>query len=661
MKLRALVVEDRPDDAELLALKLRGAGFDLHWRRVETETELSKALHTEAWDIVLSDYGLPAFSGPAALQVVRREAPEIPFIIVSGSVGEELAVLSLKAGASDFFLKGKLDRLPNAVEREVREARLRREGQEATVRLRESEERLRVLFEQVIVGIARSDAEGRIIFVNDRFCEIVWRSREELLQMKLQDLTHPADLARNTEYFTRTIEEGTSYTLEKRYLRPDATHVWVRNCVSVLRGASGESIGTVAVVQDISGERRAAEALAESEVRFRSMADSAPVMLWVTDEAGAATYLNRQWYEFTGQTEMTGLGRGWLRAVHPDDADIAGDIFADADRRREPFRLEYRIRRADGEYRWAINSALPRTTITGEGMGGFIGSVIDITERKQSEEALREALQARDEFLSIASHELRTPLTSLQLQVHTLSKRMTEYTREGKEEWLIKRLATIQRQSGRLERLVDELLDIARIVGGRLQLELEPVELGGVVREVVAELEERSRQETHPPEIILKVQDGISGRWDRMRLEQVVNNLLSNALKYGAGKPITLGVVEREGVALLTVEDRGIGIDPHHQDRIFGRFERAVSTRHYGGLGLGLFVVRQVVEAMGGTIGVVSAPDQGATFTVRLPLAGPAMIGPPSNESRFSGSNPAASASASVQASNNNQNNQPVT
>ncbi len=234
----------------------------------------------------------------------------------------------------------------------------------------------------------------------------------------------------------------------------------------------------------------------------------------------------------------------------------------------------------------------------------------------------QEALHVRDEFMSIASHELKTPLTPLQLQIHTLEKRTRDLVRDDSSGiWLEDHLATIRRQSDRLDRLVGELLDMSRLMHGRLHLELERVDLREVTRAAVADF--AGRTDLPRSEVRVEIAPGIMGHWDRLRLEQVISHLLSNALKYGQGQPITIEGRVAGGQALFTVEDHGIGIAPADQDRVFGRFERAVPSRHYGGFGLGLFIARQVVEALGGMITISSEPGKGAAFTVSLPLAGP--------------------------------------
>jgi signal transduction histidine kinase len=229
----------------------------------------------------------------------------------------------------------------------------------------------------------------------------------------------------------------------------------------------------------------------------------------------------------------------------------------------------------------------------------------------------QEAIRIREEFLSIASHEMYTPITSLLLVVESLRRNLEHGSTEASAQ-LKRSLAIAERQGRRLAMLVRSLLDVSRIQGGRLVLDLDGVELGALVREVTGHL---AADLAHAGcELELELDAGIEGRWDRLRLEQVVTNLISNALKYGAGKPVTVAVRRSATHARLEVRDRGIGIPPEAQAKLFSPFERAVSFRQYGGLGLGLFICRRIVEAHGGTIGVRSAPGQGATFTVELPL-----------------------------------------
>jgi signal transduction histidine kinase/PAS domain-containing protein len=230
----------------------------------------------------------------------------------------------------------------------------------------------------------------------------------------------------------------------------------------------------------------------------------------------------------------------------------------------------------------------------------------------------QDAIRLRDEFLSIASHELKTPLTPLSLKLQMLSKELRKQPDSALRRSVEDYVATGARQVKKLSELVSDLLDVTRISGGKLRLEFEDVDLATLVREVVGRHEpEAARLGSN---LVLDIQGTVVGRWDRLRLEQVITNLVDNAIKYGSGKPVQVRVQVGGARVMLQVSDEGIGIAPEYLPRIFGRFERAVSERHYGGLGLGLYITRTIVEAMGGNIGVESRPGEGSLFTVELPL-----------------------------------------
>lgn len=227
----------------------------------------------------------------------------------------------------------------------------------------------------------------------------------------------------------------------------------------------------------------------------------------------------------------------------------------------------------------------------------------------------QETIRLRDEFLTVASHELRTPMTSLVLAVQGLVELSSGTSVE--QDSVSKSARMAERQLQRLTRLVRELLDLRWIESGHLTLELEKVELGALVREVVAQFALDLARAKMP--LMVRATRPIVGNWDRSRVEQVVTNLLSNAIKFGGGRPIEITVDADAGMARLEVEDHGIGISPEQQQHIFERFGRAVSAHHDGGLGLGLYTSRQIVEAHHGSIHLESQPGRGATFTVEVP------------------------------------------
>ncbi|HVE55067.1 MAG TPA: ATP-binding protein, partial [Ramlibacter sp.] len=378
--------------------------------------------------------------------------------------------------------------------------------------------------------------------------------------------------------------------------------------------------------------REAGAALRESEARFRNMADHAPVMMWVTDATGYCTYLNRRWYEMTGQAPEQALGYGWLEATHPDDRAHAERAFVEANARREVFQSEYRLRRADGTYRWAIDAAAPRFTEAGEYLG-YVGSVIDITERKEAEDLLQEINtklarrvneageqdRRKNEFLATLAHELRNPLAPLRNGVELL-KRLGAVQPERTPQVL----AMMERQLTHMVRLVDDLMDIARVSRGKVELRRERVQLAAVVQSALETSRPLVERSQHSLEVALPTGEiWLDG--DPTRLAQVLGNVINNAAKYTPpGGHIALEAQVSGGTVVIAVRDDGIGIAPELLGAVFDLFVQGPQTlaAAQGGLGIGLSLVRKLVELHGGVVAVESpGVGQGTTVRITLPLA----------------------------------------
>jgi PAS domain S-box-containing protein len=353
-----------------------------------------------------------------------------------------------------------------------------------------------------------------------------------------------------------------------------------------------------------------------SDDRDRRLLDTMPQCIWAADADGRVTYWNRAGLEYCGiDAGQLNDGAFW-DVFHVDDRDEARVDWERGLRGEPTFERQVRLRRAsDGQFRWHLVRAVAERDEGGV-VVGWIATATDIDDQKRAEDLLREAVIVRDDFLSVASHELRTPLTALKLEVSNLL-RLARLDAGSERARLIAKVERIDAQATRLRAFIDDLIDVARLAAGHLELHVGPIDLAALAGEVGARfIDEAARLGST---LVIDAREQAIGHWDRERLEQVVSNLLSNAVKYGDGKPIDVTVRTEGGVAQLVVRDRGLGIAARDQDRIFGRFERAASSGNFGGIGLGLWIVKQIVGVFGGTIKVESALGTGSVFTVELP------------------------------------------
>ncbi len=374
--------------------------------------------------------------------------------------------------------------------------------------------------------------------------------------------------------------------------------------------------------------KRAEEALRASEEKFRILADTAPVMIWTSGPDRLCDFFNKPWLDFTGRRMEEEMGGGWTKGVHPDDHDRCLETYVMSFDAREPFEMEYRLRRHDGEYRWVLDHGVPRFSAGGDFLG-YIGSCIDITERKRAEEereqlaweqaaraAAESANRAKDEFLAMVSHELRSPLNAILGYARMLRAGAVDSEDRDKAAAVIERSAKAQLQ------IIEDLLDSARIIAGKLRIEPGPVDLVPVLQAAL----DTARPAADAKGVHLVADFGPwpeQARGDPARLQQVVWNLLANAIKFTPeGGRVELRMEGDADNVRVTVSDNGKGIEPEFLPFVFESFRQAdpSSARRYGGLGLGLSLVRRLVELHGGTVEAASkGAGRGATFTVTLP------------------------------------------
>ncbi|WP_414512264.1 ATP-binding protein [Nostoc sp. PCC 9305] len=383
--------------------------------------------------------------------------------------------------------------------------------------------------------------------------------------------------------------------------------------------------------QEILERQRILEILRQSEERYRYLAEAIPQLVWTTKPNGECDYFNQNWCEYTGLTLEQSLGSGWLAALHPDDVQRADKVWSDAVKNSTIYNNEYRFKRAaDGSYRWQLARGLPLKDEQGFVVKWF-GTCTDIHEQKQILEERAHLLELeqvarakaetanriKDEFLAVLSHELRTPLNAILGWSKLLQTRRLDQTKTSEA------LATIERNATLQVQLIEDLLDISRILQGKLTLNITKINLKSTVLSALQTMQLAA--ETKLIEVNTVFEPGVGQiMGDSTRLQQVVWNLLSNAIKFTPrGGKVEVRLQETDGYAQIIVSDTGKGISADFLPFVFDYFRQAdsTSTRNFGGLGLGLAIVRNIIEMHGGIVKADSHGEgQGAIFTVSLPL-----------------------------------------
>ncbi len=490
---RMLYLEDDPADARLIREHLRKSGLDadivIAGSREVFETELS----TGGYDLVLSDFHVPGFSGLEALELVRALDPHLPFILVTGALGDERAVELLRSGATDCVLKDRLARLAPAIKRAVSEHVAQRRHNEIQARLAEAHRLSKLAAEAARMGSWQLNLAGGTLDCSEEFLSLLGVQRTD----------------------------------------------WA---------------GTIGALEAL---------------------------------------------------------------MHPGDVEHRRRVHADAVKHRRFMELEFRIPRADGEVRWMY---LRGDCVLGaDGVpASFLGVMMDITERKQMEDALRDADRRKDEFLAMLAHELRNPLAPIYNGLSILRRTAAKSTETEKIH------AMLERQMHHIIRLVDDLFDISRFTLGKIKLNLQSVELQKILQNAV-EMSQPSIEARHHHLDISMPSRPVMLDADVVRLAQVLSNLLNNAARYtGEGGRLWLGARVEGDSALISVRDSGIGIPESMLDRVFDLFTQIGgddrSTK--SGLGVGLAMARMLVELHGGKVEARSAgAGQGSEFVVRLPVS----------------------------------------
>jgi len=805
---RILLLEDSRLDAELTQEMLHGAGIDGQWIHVDSRQEFEDALKGEV-DLILADYSLPSFDGMSAMRMARSQHPDVPFILVSGTLGEETAIDALKSGATDYVLKQRLSRLGPAAVRALRESeerrerrRAEREREELVVQLRaesarlnqaldallESEERYRAVGELIPYGVWECDPSGAVTYLSQAFCDmlglrleecrngawlqrvppverdrmraewahvvqnghswdyeyriiggdgaertvlsrgapvhdgqgritswvginlditdrkrateaqrrseeryrflaesipqIVWTAEPDgqvdYLNHRWTEFTgvtvdqgrglawllmlHPDDEEYVRSAWRAAVESGAPFEVECRFKRSrDGSFHWHLVRAEPMRDEHGRVTKWFGACTDIDDRKRAADALRESEERFRNMADNAPVMVWTSSPDGGLVFFNRTWLAFTGRSAQQERGEGWLEGVHEEDRERVADAYRFAFRARRGFSAEYRTWHAHGGYRWVINTGVPRF-VAGGGFAGYIGSCIDISDRKHAEETLRRAHDELEVRVAERTGELSQLNQSLQREI-TERRRAEQAVREFQAELAhVTRMSTMgEMASGLAHELNQPLAAIVNftqgcirrmrsgapvsleMLGAMEQVAAQATRAGDIIRrlrtfvkkqgpqrsterlnELVSEVAGFAEVEARQRGVLIRVEQEPAlppVLADKIQIQQVVLNLVRNGLEametVHGDRVLVLRTAQRDAdMVQVCVTDCGRGLPPGDADQIFQPF---FTTKSHG-LGMGLSISRSIIEAHGGRLWAEPTQECGATFVFTLPV-----------------------------------------
>lgn len=488
--------------------------------------------------------------------------------------------------------------------------------------LRESEERFRTIFENAGLGAALVDWEGHPVKCNPALQRMLGYDESELRNMVFSAFTHPDDIELDWKLYGELVAgKHDKYEIEKRFITKEGRCLWGQLTVSQVKNKDGTPAKyMVGMVVDVTERKRAEAELRESEARFRLVADSAPVMIWMSGTDKLCTYFNKPWLDFTGRSREQELGNGWAEGVHAEDLQRCLDTYTRAFDRLEAFRMEYRLRRHDGEYRWVLDIGVPRFNPDGS-FAGYIGSCIDVTEQRRSDEQLRQVQEdlarvtrvvAMGELAAAIAHEVNQPLTAIVTNANFCLRRLDGAT--SKPDELRAAITAIASDGTRASGVISRIRSLLK-KGAPDRAELD-------INEIIQDVTTLLRHEFTRSRVSLRTElasDLPRVPGDPVQLQQVLINLIMNAIEATRSsanerRTILIRSAKNPDGVVVQVQDSGPGIEPGLAGRIFEPF----FTTKAEGIGMGLSITHSIIESHGGHLGIVPS-STGAVFEFTLP------------------------------------------
>jgi PAS domain S-box-containing protein len=442
----------------------------------------------------------------------------------------------------------------------------------------------------------------------------------------------PKDRARMQSAVETAMLNGRAYKIEHQVVWPDGSTHWLLGQGKTLL-KDGKPVRMLGTTINIDDRKEAEQKLRETERRFRTVADTAPVLIWIIDAGGSVEYVNRQWHEFTGAGMEASSGDAWINQIYETDRQHTVDNFKRHFLQKKPFEMQFRLRHHSNEYRWVLAKGSPRFSEDHEFLG-YIGTCSDVHELKQAmaqqrkleastallkaERAQLLALNtAKDDFISLASHQLRTPATGVKQYIGMLIEGYGGLLSDDQQ--II--LRTAYRSNERQLKIIDDLLRVAHVDAGRVVLKKEQCDIVKLVSEVVAE--ERSVFEQRNQAVHIKgLKKNITAHVDIPRIRMVLENIVDNATKYTPeGKQIRVTIADAKDTVRIRIKDEGVGIAKADIPKLFHKFSRINNSLSMvvGGSGLGLYWAKEIIDLHKGAISINSELHRGSTFTITIP------------------------------------------
>jgi len=622
-KIKILHLEDSLRDSELIHSIIESGNIGHQYFLADNEKDFQNILETENIDVILSDYSLPDYDGYAALKVAREKYSNIPFIFVSGKMGEDAAINAMLNGATDYVLKNKPERLVPAINRALKEHRLEIKHIRAEAALKKSEERFKAIFNDAPMGIALvASLTGKIHNVNPMFAKIAGRTIAEMANIDWMSITHPDDIQLDSYNMAKLVAgEINGFQMEKRYIHPDGSFVWINMTISHILYDDKSQPRHLCMIEDISERKQAEQELviANKELAFQNEEkEKRAAELVIADKE-----LAFQDKEKGKRAEELGIAKIELafqddeKGKRAEELIIANKELVFQNNEKEKRAAELDIANKELAFQNEVKEKRAAELIIANKELAFQNN----EKEKRAEELIiakekaEESDKLKTAFLQNMSHEIRTPLNgiigfSALLNDEDISKdEIKEYT-------------TLINQSGRrLIEIVNNVLDISKIQTGQIKIEKKPVLINSMFMDLTTFFSSIAKAKNISLNYHNQNDKDRTIYSDEAKVHQILVNLINNAVKFTKSGNIDYGFEIKDDFIQLYVKDTGIGIPQELNDKIFDRFIQVEQsmTKNFEGAGLGLAISRGLVELLGGKIWVESEINKGSTFFFTLP------------------------------------------